>query len=91
MHIRKAAWSLNIFATHAKKELCKVIDVLTNLAVVIILQYIHISNHDVLHLKHTQYYMSTISQESWEKRKKSSVSIPGSNEMEEKKPKCITV
>ena len=40
-------------------------DVLTNLTVVIILQHMCISNHYIVHLKRTQYYMSIISQESW--------------------------
>ena len=37
-------------------------DVLTNIIVVIILQYIHISNHHVEYLKHTQCYISSIAQ-----------------------------
>lgn len=41
-----------------KMKLCEVTDVLTNLTVVITSQYTHISNHHVVHLKHTQYYIS---------------------------------
>ena len=37
-------------------------DWLTNLTVLIILQYIHISNHNIVHLKLTQCFMSIISQ-----------------------------
>ena len=37
-------------------------DVLTNLGVVIILQYIGVLNHHVVHLKLTQSFMSIISQ-----------------------------
>ena len=44
-------------------------EVLTNLIVVIISQYIHISNHYVVHLKLTQCYMSIISQWSCKKLK----------------------
>ena len=36
-------------------------DVLTNLIVIIVLQYIHISNHYTVHLKLTQYYVNYIS------------------------------
>ena len=39
-----------------------VMEVLTNLSVVIISQYIHIPNHHVIHLELTQCYMSLISQ-----------------------------
>ena len=36
-------------------------DVLTNLIVVIILQYIHIENHYIVHLKLTHCYVNCIS------------------------------
>ena len=42
---------------HKERQLCEVIDVSTNLIVVIISQYIHISNHTL-----TQCSMSIISQ-----------------------------
>lgn len=32
--------------------------VLTNLILAIIWQYIHVSNHYILHIKHTKHYMS---------------------------------
>ena len=35
---------------------------------VIILQYINVSNQQFVHLKLTQDYMSIISQQSWEKK-----------------------
>lgn len=41
-------------------------DVLTNLIVVIIPQYIFISKHCIVHLRHTQCFMSVVSQSSWE-------------------------
>ena len=44
--------------THCNSE---VIDMLTNLIVVIILQYIGISNYYIVHLKITQCYMPIIS------------------------------
>ena len=37
-------------------------DVLSNLSVVIILQYIGVLNHQIVHLKLTQSFMSIISQ-----------------------------
>ena len=42
---------------HIQKYNCGVMDMLTNLIVVIILQYIHISNHHIVYLKLTQYYI----------------------------------
>ena len=45
-----------------KRQLCAGMDVLTNLIVVIISQYTHISNHPSLHLKLTECYMSITSQ-----------------------------
>lgn len=44
-----------------KRQLYEVMEVLTNSIVVIILQYIHVSNQQVVHLKLTQrlcYYIS---------------------------------
>ena len=40
----------------------------THAMVIIILQYISVSNQQVVHLKLTQYYMSIISQKSWGKK-----------------------
>ena len=39
---------------------CEIMGMLTNLIVVIILQYICISDHHVVHLKLIQYHMSII-------------------------------
>lgn len=41
------------YQTHKKWYLCKVIDLLTNLIVIIIAQYMGISNHHIVHLKLT--------------------------------------
>ena len=53
--------NLNVLTTK-KMWLCKVMDVLTNLSVVIILQYIGVLNHHIVYLKLTQSFMSIISQ-----------------------------
>lgn len=72
---------LKILTTHTKKQLCEVMDVLTNLTVVIILQYIHIANYCAVYLK----LYSIICQLYFKKAgEKSSVDISGRNEMEEK-------
>lgn len=41
--------------------------------VLIISEYIHVSNHPVVHVKLTQHYMSLISEESWREEKEMSV------------------
>lgn len=62
-----------------KKELCEVMGALTIFIVVIILQYVHVSNHHTAHLKLT-CYMLTISQQSWKKEmciyKTQSINLP---------------
>ena len=45
-----------------QKEICDVMEVITNLIVVIILQCTYVPNHHIVHLKLTQHYMSIISQ-----------------------------
>ena len=45
-----------------KNMVLKMMAVLSNLTVVIILQYAHISNHQVVHLRFTQALMSITSQ-----------------------------
>ena len=57
---------------------------LTRLIVVIILQYIQILNHYIVHLKVTQYYMSVISQ--FKKREKNI-----SNKILEKYTNCVNM
>ena len=39
-----------------KMEVCRVLDMLISLIVAIISQYIHISNHQDVHLKYIQFY-----------------------------------
>lgn len=51
-----------ITAATTKGYLCEVKDVLTNLVMVNILQYIQISSYHIVHLKLTQGYMSIMSQ-----------------------------
>ena len=53
--------NLNVLTTQ-KMLLCKVMGVLANLSVVIILQYIGVSNHHIVHHKLTQSFLSIISQ-----------------------------
>lgn len=50
------------------REVINVLTILTNL-IAVILQYIHISNDHVAHLKLTQCYLSIISQQIWGQRK----------------------
>lgn len=45
---------------HRQHKNCEVVDMLTNLIVVITLQYIHVSNHHMVQLNLRQYYMSII-------------------------------
>ena len=53
------------YSHHNKKkwQLCEVMEILTNLIVVIILRHIHVSNHHIVHLKITQLYVNFISTE----------------------------
>ena len=53
---------------HTQWQLCEVMDVLTNLFVVIILQYIRASNHHVVHLKRTVLYVNYISKKLGKKK-----------------------
>lgn len=55
-------YNLNVLTTHKKekKELYDVIEVLASALVVILLQYINVSNQDIVHL--TQCYLSITSQ-----------------------------
>lgn len=50
------------YSYYKKIQLCNMMEVLTNLIVMIILKYIHVSNHQILYLKVTQCYILIISQ-----------------------------
>ena len=58
----KATETVDLKCSHHTREEVSVLEVVINLIVVIILQYIHIANHHVLYLKLTQIYMSIIFQ-----------------------------
>ena len=51
--------------THTQKYLGEGMEMLTNLIVVLISPYIHVSNHYTVQLKFTPCYLSVISQSSW--------------------------
>lgn len=53
---------------HTQWQLCEVIDVLTNLFVVIVLRYIRASNHHVVFLKRTVLYVNYISKKLGKKQ-----------------------
>lgn len=55
--------------THTKKYLGEGMEMLTNLIVVLISPYIHVSNHYTVQLKFTPCYLSVISQSSWRGKK----------------------
>ena len=55
------SWSLLKLMSIESMMACKVRAVLTSFIVIIISQYICVSNHHVANLKHTQCYMSVIS------------------------------
>lgn len=61
---------VNVLITKTKRQLCDMMEVLSNTVLVIILQYISGSNQHIAHLQLTQCHMSIISQESWGKKEK---------------------
>ena len=61
-------WILIIPTTKKKCQLCDLIEVLTNVTMAIILQYLNVPNQHVVHLKLTLCYVSNRFQTSKQKR-----------------------
>ena len=80
----QVAVEVNFEISHHKKnpqtlQLYDVMEVLTNLIVVIILQYVFVSNHHIIHLKLTQCHVNYISIKLKEKLKKNKEKQNSSN------------